>query len=72
MNELKLIKNLGAITSAELEELIDKNKRGIIRALNGLELIGEIKIIIFRTETIRRRVYCSNEIYNNLFKIKKS
>ncbi len=70
-SELQLVNNLGAVTSSELEKLIEKNKRNMIRILNGFELRGEIKIIVFRGK-VRRRVYCSNEIYNNLIKVKKS
>ena len=72
MDELELINSFGAITSSELKELMDKNVRGIIRSLNALELTGDIKVIIFRTEITRRKVYCSNEIYDNLHKVKKS
>lgn len=71
MDELNFIKKLGASTSSELEEIMKKNIRGIIRKLNTLEMIGEIKILIFRTEKVRRRVYCNNEVYNNIIKIKK-
>lgn len=71
MDELNFIKKLGASTSSELEEIMEKNIRGIIRKLNTLEMIGEIKILIFRTEKVRRRVYCNNEVYNNIIKIKK-
>jgi hypothetical protein len=74
MNELQIIKNLGAVTSADLSEIMQREKslRAIIRNLNNLEIVNEIKIVTFSTGEIKRRVYCSNEIYNNIHKIKKS
>lgn len=74
MNEQQILKKAGAITSSELSEIMgeEKSQRAIIRNLNNLEIRGEVKIIIFSTDRIRRRVYCSNEIYNNLNKSKKS
>jgi len=70
--ELKTIQKMGMITSTELQELVDKNIRTIIRNLNRLEEWGDIKIIIFKSDKIRRRLYINEEVYNNFIKVKKS
>lgn len=72
INELKAIEDLGVSVSSELSNFIDKSPRNIIKQLSNLEAGNEIKIIIFHSKEARKRVYLSNEIYNNLFKIKKS
>jgi hypothetical protein len=66
--ELKIIQKMGIITSSELQELIDKNIRTIIRNLNRLEEWGDIKIMIFKTDKIRRRLYVDEEVYNDFIK----
>ena len=70
--ELKTIQKMGMITSTELQELVGKNIRTIIRNLNRLEEWGDIKIIIFKSDKIRRRLYINEEVYNNFIKVKKS
>lgn len=68
MDELKLIEDLGVVTSSEVKEILQKG-RSVINQLNKLEFLQEIKIIIFHTDKIRRRVYVSNEVYKSLNKI---
>ena len=64
--ELKVIQKLGMTTTKELDELIEKSCRNIIKAVNKLEGRGEIKILIFTTKNSRRRVYMIDEIYNSI------
>ena len=66
--ELKVIQKLGLATSKEVQEAIEKSLRNVIRGLNQLELYGEIKILIFTTAKHRKRLYVSNELYNNSLK----
>jgi hypothetical protein len=72
MNELQLVNKEGAITSSEIGLLIEKSMRAIIRQLTNLESIGEIKILVFRTNITRRNVYVSNKVFNNLYNAQKS
>jgi len=71
MNELQAVKSGGAITSLEIHEMFEKSRRAIIRQLNSLELRGMIKIIIFKSKINRVNLYISNEVFNNLCKVKK-
>ena len=71
-DELAIINKLGMVTSSELQEMIDKNIRTIIRNLNRLNNANYIHIVLFNTEKIRRRLYINEEIYNDFIKIKKS
>ncbi len=72
MNELEIIEREGAITSSEMGEFIEKSLRAIIRQLNNLEARGEIKIIVFKSNINRRNLYISNELFSNLYEVKKS
>lgn len=63
---------MGIITSSEMQELVDKNIRTIIRSLNRLEACGDIKIMIFKTDKIRRRLYVDEEVYNDFIKANQS
>lgn len=67
--ELKIIEKEGAMTSLEMKEVLDKSLQAIIRQLNSLENLGQIKIIEFQTKTFRKRLYLKNEIFNNICKI---
>ena len=62
--ELKAIKKLGITTTHELAEIIEKSCRNIIKALNKLEIRGEIKVLIFKDKRCRKRAYMTDEIYN--------
>lgn len=70
--ELKIINNLGAVTSTELGGIMDKNIRTIIRNLNRLIICGDIQILTFKTDKIRRRLYINGEVYNGFIKVTKS
>jgi|TARA_Y100000310_G_scaffold3308_1_gene4229 hypothetical protein len=67
MNELQLLQKLGMATSPELQQILEKSIQATIRQLNKLEMLGEIKIIIFSSIKHRRRIYITNELYDNLF-----
>jgi len=69
--ELKVLRKLGVATSTEVGELVDKQIRSVIRGLKQLEIYGEIKIMVFRTAQHRRKIYLTNEIYDNLCKTSK-
>lgn len=68
VSELDIIKKLGLATSTEVQEILDKSLRNTIKQLNQLEIYGEIKIMIFKNDKHRKRIYITNEIYNNLLK----
>ena len=70
MNELEIIQKEGFITSKELELLLNKNIRNIIKQLNSLELRGEIHIIKTVSHKGLSRIYINNEIYNDLCQVK--
>lgn len=72
MDELQAVEILGATTSQELNYLLTKSIRAIIRQLNSLEAREQIHVILFKSKKIRRNLYCSNEVFNNLCQVKKS
>lgn len=72
MDEAKAIDMLGVVGSSELQQLLDKSIRQIIRQLHSLEDRGMIKVLIFKSKKHRRRLYMKNEIYDCICSIKKS
>ena len=69
MQELQIIKKLGATTSLEIKELLDKSLQAVIKQLNSLEKIGQIEILTFNTKKSRKRLYIKNELFDDIFKI---
>ena len=69
MDELKAVEELGVATSPEIQSLLDKSLRNVIKQLNGLEVRGMIKVIEIRSERIRKRLYVKNEVYHDICKI---
>lgn len=75
MNEYQLVEKLGMATSQELQEILDKSLRNIIKQLNSFQIRGEIKVLIFKTNfgrsrgSHRTKVYMTNELFNNICEI---
>lgn len=62
------MRNLGIATSTEVGEFIDKNIRNVIKGLKQLVIYGEVRIIIFQSDQHRKKLYVTNDVYNNLCK----
>jgi|TARA_R100000750_G_scaffold62664_1_gene57249 hypothetical protein len=69
MDELQAIQKLGIATSRDIQEILEKSIQATIRQLNKLEMLGEIKIIIFNSIKHRKRIYIKNEIYNSIISV---
>jgi len=67
-DELLIIKQMGATTSKEINEVLQKNLRSVVRGLKRLEKHGEIQVLIFKHKQFRRYVYVTKELYDNQFK----
>jgi len=65
--ELKLVEQLGLVTSRELEPSIDKNWRTIIANLKRLGRWKDIEIICFG----RYNLYVSKKLLNTKINIKR-
>ena len=72
MNELQIIEKRGVVISTELPILLDKSIQAIINQLNSLEDRNMIKVLIFKSQKHRRKVYVKNELYNDICKASKS
>lgn len=64
--ELQIIETIGLGTSGEIQEIRDISIRNVIKHLSRLEERQEIGVLIFKTKKHRKKVYMTNEIYNNL------